>query len=620
MPIAHGRTHSVTLCMSPNTCHTPHAQYAAPMITNAKLAALFERMAQLLEVLGENRFKVAAFQRAARALDGMTDQAHDLIDPGDPGKPGDLSNLTAIEGIGKGLAEKIVELVTTGELQEYADLMAKVPAGVVDLLDIPGLGPKTIALFWRKADIHSLDKLKAALEGDALVELPGVGKKKLDNLRKSIAFAESSGGRVRLGQALPVAAWFVDTLGAMKQARQIDCAGSLRRGKETIGDIDIIVAATEKDAAAVSDAFVKLEPVTEVLVHGPTKSSVRTGGDAGGMQVDLRVIDPKNYGAALLYFTGSKEHNIRLRQCAIDRGLHLNEYGLTKQSDNKLVAGKTEADVYKALELAWIPPELREDRDELNLAGQDKLPKLIEMAEIKAELHAHTVASDGHWSIRELAHAAAERGFHTVAVTDHSKSQAQANGLDAKRLRAHIKDIHKVRDEMKDTITILAGSEVDILADGSLDYDDDLLAELDIIVASPHAGLSQPPAKATTRLIKAIENPYVTIIGHPTGRIINRREGLSPDMPAIIDAAKAHGKTLEINAHHLRLDLRDTHARMTIQAGVKLVINTDAHAQDNLDELIYGILTARRAGATKKDVVNCMTASALKKWLARTRQ
>ena len=587
------------------------------MITNAKLAALFERMAQLLEVLGENRFKVAAFQRAARTLDGMTDQAHDLVDPGnpgDPGKPVDLSNLTAIEGIGKGLAEKIVELVTTGELQEYADLMAKVPAGVVDLLDIPGLGPKTIALFWQKADIYSLDKLKAALEGDALVDLPGVGKKKLDNLRKSIEFAESAGGRVRIGRAMPLACWFIEQLSPLEAVEQIAFAGSLRRGRETIGDIDLLVAAKEPDAAAISDAFVGLEPVTDVLVKGSTKTSVRV---EDGLQVDLRIIRPDQYGAALMYFTGSKEHNIRMRERAIRHGMRLNEYGLVK--GDTTVAGETEEEVFKALGLAWIPPELREDRGEIALAEKNELPALIELADIKAELHAHTTASDGKWSIRELAAAAAERGFHTVAVTDHSKGQAQANGLTNERLERHIIDVRAVADEMKSRITILAGTEVDILADGALDYPNSLLKELDVVVASPHAALSQDPKKATERLLKAIRSPYITILGHPTGRLILRREGLSPDMKQLVAAAAERGIALEINANAVRLDLRDTHAQAALQAGVKLSINTDAHSQGHLDQLVYGVLTARRAGTTKLGVINCLSQPELASWLASTR-
>ena len=404
--------------------------------------------------------------------------------------------------------------------------------------------------------------------------------------------------------------------------KKIDYAGSLRRGRETIGDIDILVAASKKDAATIAEAFVSLDGVGDIIIQGPTKSSIRT---ADGLQVDLRVVEPSAYGAALMYFTGSKEHNVKLRERAQQRGMTLNEYRLEDKDTGKAVASKTEEDVYQALDLNWIPPEMREDRGEIALAeckaatrGRG-LPTLIERRDIKAELHAHTTASDGRWSIRELAEAAAARGFHTVAVTDHSKGQVQANGLDEARLEKHIEAVREAAAEMKDTITILAGSEVDILVDGRMDYPDSLLAELDIVVASPHASLAQEPEKATKRLLKAIENPYVTILGHPTGRLVLRREGLHPDMDALIAAAAERGIAMEINANRYRLDLRDTHAHAAIEAGVKLAINTDAHGPADLDELRYGVLTARRAGAAKGDVVNGMSKTALKKWIASTR-
>jgi DNA polymerase (family 10) len=321
-----------------------------------------------------------------------------------------------------------------------------------------------------------------------------------------------------------------------------------------------------------------------------------------------------------MYFTGSKEHNVKLRERAMSMGYTLNEYALADKKDKtKQVATKSEEEIYKKLKLAWIAPELREDRGEIALSEKGKLPALIELKDIRADLHTHTTASDGRWSIEENALAMAERGHHTVAITDHSKGQVQANGLDDKRLVKHIEDVRKVAKKLKDKITVLAGSEVDILADGALDYPDELLAELDVVVASPHAALSQEPKKATARLLKAIENPYVTMIGHPTGRLVLRREGLSPDIEALCKAAADRGIALEINANHWRLDLRDTHARVALEHGVKLAINTDAHGPGDLDQLPYGVLTARRAGATKQDIVNCMTAATLKKWLKSTR-
>lgn len=577
--------------------------------TNHQLAALFEQMADVLELLEGDRFRINAFRKIGRVLGDMT---ADVADIGP-----DVKELSKLEGVGKGSAQRIAEFLETGKMKDHDELVAKVPPGLLELLDIPGLGPKTIALMWKDAGVKSKADLLKKLEGDELAELPGLGKKKLENLRKSIAFTQAAGGRVRIGQAMPIARWFVEQLRGLKQVKRCDYAGSLRRGKETIGDIDLLVAADEKDAGKISDFFVKLGPVSDVLGKGATKTSVRT---KDNLQVDLRYIPPDSYGAALMYFTGSKEHNIALRERAIKRGMSLNEYALTKKDDeSKVVARKSEEDIYDALGLDYIAPPMREDRGEITLAEKHKLPKLVDLKDIKAELHAHTTASDGHWSIEDFAAAAIERGFHTIAVTDHSRSQFQANGLDDKRLEKHIMEIRKVAEKMKDDITILAGSEVDILSDGSLDYADGLLEQLDVVVASPHAALSQEPGKATDRLLRAIENPFVTIIGHATGRLINRREGLSPDMTRLIKAAKQRGVAMEINANNWRLDLRDTHAHLAIEHGVKLAINTDAHGPGDLDELPYGVLTAQRAGATKNDVVNCMSNTALAKWLKSTR-
>jgi DNA polymerase (family X) len=591
--------------------------------TNQQLEALFQQMADVLEITGGDRFRVNAFARAARVIGDLTE---DIADIGP-----DQKKLTAIDGIGKGTAERIIQFLETGKIKDHDELLKKVPHSLLALLDVPGLGPKKVALLWKEAGVKSLDELHKKLEGDALAKLPGMGDKTVENLRKNLAFAESAGSRVRIGQALPMALWFVEQLRGMKEVKQAAYAGSLRRGKETIGDIDLLVSASEKDAKVISDAFVKLETVAEVLAKGATKSSIRTKPDDGpAMQVDLRVIEPGSYGAALLYFTGSKEHNIQLRERALKQKMSLNEYGLWKEGTEArrhegtkggegLVAAKTEQDIYKKLGLAWIPPELREARNEIALAEKNKLPELIEVGDIKAELHAHTTASDGRWSIHELAMAAAERGFHTVAVTDHSVSQPIAHGLTPARLEQHIEAVREEAKKLKDTITVLAGSEVDILADGKLDYTNSLLKELDVVVASPHNALSQDPKKATHRLLKAIDNPYVTILGHPTGRLINRREGLSPDMKALIKACAERGIAMEINANSWRLDLRDAHARAAIEAGVKLAINTDAHGPADLDQLIYGVLTARRAGVTKHDVVNCMTKAALAKWIKQTK-
>jgi DNA polymerase (family X) len=573
---------------------------------NRQIARLFEEMADVIEILGGDRFRALAFQKTARILRDLSMDVASLCD--------DPKTLTEIDGIGKGTAQRIVECVTTGKLKEHDELVAQVPEGLLDLLAIPGVGAKTVATLWKDGGVENLETLKAKLEGDALEGLKGLGKKKLDNIRHNLAFAESAGARVPLGRALPLAQWFVDQLRKLKAVKQAAFAGSVRRGRETIGDLDILVAAAAGDADAISDAFVNLAPVQETLARGATKTSIRT---SDGVQVDLRIVEPDSFGAALMYFTGSKEHNVALRGRAQDMGLKLNEYGLAR--DGKSVAGKTEEEVYKALGLAWIPPELREDRGEVALAEKDKVPSLLTIDDIRCELHAHTTASDGKWSIRELAQACIERGFHTIAVTDHSKSQTIAGGLDAKRLLEHVEAVRAVAAELKGRITILAGSEVDILADGTLDYPSTVLKELDIVVASPHAALSQDGARATKRLLKAIHNPYVTILGHATGRLINRREGLSPDIHELVKAAAERGIAIEINANYHRLDLRDTHARAALDAGVKLSINTDAHGPADLDQLLFGILTARRAGATRDDVINCLSQSSLMRWIKSTR-
>lgn len=576
---------------------------------NQQLAALFQQMADILEITGANRFRVNAFVRAARVLEDLAQDVTGMA-------PQDLSKLP---GIGKGMAKRIVEFAESGAIAEHRGLLETVPTDLLKMLDIPGLGPKTVALLWKEAGIETEQDLRDKLEGDQLAALPGMGKKKIQNLRKNLRFMETASQRVKIGVALPLAKWFVHQLNTLKAVNKVTFAGSLRRGQETIGDIDLLVAANPKNAGKISDAFVALGPVTEVILKGPTKTSIRTGEDTAHLQVDLRIVAPASYGAALMYFTGSKEHNIAMRERAIKQRVRLNEYGLIKESDESVIAGATEEDVFEALGLAWTPPELRAGRNEIALAESNSLPKLIEHGDLKAELHAHTRASDGHWTIRELALAAAQCGFHTVAVTDHSKGQAQANGLDEKRLEKHIEMIHEAAAEFKKTITILAGTEVDILADGKLDYPDSLLSELDIVVASPHVALSQDPDKATRRLLRAIENPFVTIIGHPTGRLIGRREGLSPDMKKLIDAAAQRSIAMEINANYWRLDLRDSHARAAIEAGVKLSINTDAHGPGDFGHLGYGVLTARRAGATKKDVINCMSRTALAKWIKATR-
>lgn len=585
--------------------------------TNQTLAAIFQQMADVLAIIEGDKFRINSFSKSARLLDDLVEDVK-AIGP-------NIKALSGLEGIGKGTAERIAEYLETGKIKDHQQLLSQVPPGLPALLDLPGLGPKTVALLWNEAGIESMDDLKAKLQGDELTKIKGMGAKKVQSLRDNIAFAATAGQRERIGDAMPLAQWFVEQLRKMEGVLQVHYAGSLRRGKETIGDLDLLVAAKAQDAQAISDAFIKLEPVETVIAHGKTKTSIRTKSNTesalSSMQVDLRIVEPESYGAALMYFTGSKEHNVRVRERAVKQGYKLNEYALTKDENGKEtpVASETEEAVYQTLGLSYIAPELREDRGEIALAEKNQLPKLIEVKDIKAELHTHTTASDGKWSIRQIAQFAIDRGYHTLAITDHSKSQTVANGLSDERLEAHIQAVHEVAAELKGQINLLAGSEVDILADGTLDYPDSLLKQLDIVVASPHHALSQEPAKATKRLLEAINNPYVTIIGHPTGRLVGRRPGLSPDMHELIKAAGQRGIALEINANHYRLDLRDTHARAAIEAGVMLAINTDAHGPADFDQLTYGVLTARRAGATPANVINTFTQDKLMKWIASTR-
>ncbi len=573
---------------------------------NAQIAAVFERMAELTELLGGNRFKVNAFQKVARVLADLPRDVGELTD----------EELAGLDGVGKGAVERIREFVEHGRIEEHERLAGEVPAGVLEVMAVPGIGPKTARLFWQESGVASVADLQARLDDGGLVGLKGFGPKKLENIRRSLAFAQSAGDRTRIGTAWTLARRFVETLEGLPQVDRIECAGSLRRGRETIGDVDVLVAADPQDAGPIFDAFCGHEAVEEVLLRGDTKASVRT--DAG-MQVDLRVVEPASFGAALLYFTGSKEHNVRLRERARQRGMTLNEYALARLeadgSPGEAVATDAEEAIYDALGLHWIPPELREDRGEVALAEAGVLPALVSLEDIRCELHAHTTASDGRMSIRELAERAAAHGFHTIAVTDHSRSQVQANGLDADRLRRHVDAVREVAAELADTIVVLAGSEVDVHADGSLDYEDDVLELLDVVVASPHAALTQDPAKATTRLIRAIEHPKVRILGHPTGRLIMRREGLSPDVAALAAAAAEHDVALEVNANHWRLDLRDVHVRLALDAGARIAIDCDVHAEADFDQLRYGVLTARRGGATAGDVVNCLGRDELLAWL-----
>lgn len=582
------------------------------MSNNEQIARLFDQMAAGLEILGANPFRANAYARAARTLRDL-ERDVGAIAGEDPASAS--SRLADLPGIGASTAAKILDYLATGSIREHREMLAKLPETLFELLAIPGLGPKAIKGMWEGLGIASLADLEAQLDSPELAALPRMGAKTVANIRQAIAFARGGNTRVPLGLAHPLAVELVEHLRAIPGARQVDYAGSLRRGRETIGDLDLL--AVGDDLEALREAFCSHPAVTQVLARGDTKCSVRLGVDTLVMQADLRLVPAASWGAAQLYFTGSKEHNVRLRERAVRRGMRLNEYGLFSGTEERPqdhgavpVAAATEAEVYAALELPFFPPELREDRDEL----EPPPATLIGLEDLVVELHSHTLASDGRLTIDELAIAARERGLRVLAITDHSKSSVLAGGLDETRLAAHIEAIREA-DQRIEGITLLAGAEVDILPDGSLDYDDETLAQLDLVIASPHVSLRQDPETATARLLAAIRHPLVHVLGHPTGRLIGKREGLTPDMTRLCEAAAEHRVALEVNSHWLRLDLRDSHVRTAVRHGCLVVVNTDAHDASHLDMRRYGAATARRGGLCREHCPSTWSETSLRKWL-----
>lgn len=591
------------------------------MSLNHALSELFKTFASVMEIKGEAVFKAIAFTKVARILNDMTFDIREAVEKG---------TLDEIEGIGKSSKKIIEDFVRTGKSADFEDVVSTVPAGLIPMLQIPGLGPKTISLLWKERGVTSVDELAKAIADGKLEGLKGIGEKKIEQIKQGLSMREAAGKRLGIGEAQPVGELILSQVRKFNGIEKAEIAGSLRRRKETIGDLDIIAGVVDSSTMnSISEQFTKLPQVDRVLGQGPSKASIVT---EAGLQVDLRIVPVENFGAALQYFTGSKEHNVKLRGLALDKGLTLNEWGLYKLSEYdkakketakappiKAVASKSEDDVYRALGLEYVEPEMREDRGEIEAAGSKKLPKLITLEDLRGDLHMHTTASDGTASILEMAEAAKARGYEFIAITDHSKSQVVANGLTAERLLRHVNEIHKVGAKLKG-ITLLAGCEVDILVDGRLDFEDDVLKELDFVVASPHVSLRQDTEKATTRIVRAIENRYVNVIGHPTGRLINQREGLPLDFAKIFKAAAETGTALEINSGYPRLDLTDTAARAAVAAGCKLSINTDAHSIEGLDEMRFGIQVARRAWATAGDVINCMKGKQLLEFIAKKRK
>jgi len=592
-------------------------RYDGGMSLNHTLADLFANLASIMDIKGENSFKAIAFAKVGRLLKDMTFDVSKAVEDG---------SIKSIKGVGESSRKIIEDFVRTGRSTDYDEVAASVPAGLLEMMSIPGLGPKTIALVWKERGITSVAGLSKAIEEGKLDGLKGMGEKKIESIKQGIAIRSTAGLRTGIVDALPLAESFVARVRAIPGVKQAEYAGSLRRRRETVGDLDLICTLDSgATGESVSSQFVKFAEVERILGQGATKASVLT---AGGLQVDLRVVPQENLGAALLYFTGSKDHNVRLRSRAQDAGMTLNEWGLYELAafenapkktghapELTPVASRTEADVYKKLGLDFIPPELREDRGEIDLASEKKLPRLIELGDLRGDLHLHTTASDGVDSIDAMIEGAIALGYEFLCITDHSKSQTIANGLTAERLLKHVKEIHKAAEKYKKQITVWAGSEVDILADGHLDYEDAVLAELDFVVASPHVALRQEPDKATDRIMRAIENRYVNVIGHPTGRLIDQRLGLPLDFSRVFEAAKQTGTALEINSGYPRLDLNDVQARGAKLAGVKLSINTDAHSIGGLGTMPFGLNVARRAGLEAGDVINCMSVTQLSKFV-----
>jgi DNA polymerase (family 10) len=597
------------------------ARYDLGTMRNHELAGVFDRIADILEITGEDRFRINSYRKVARSLSDLTEDVADIAARG---------ALVGIPGVGKSTVGKIEEWLKTGKMAAYEEARAKVPPGLPELLKIGGLGPKTVAQFWSELQIAGLDDLKAALADGRIAGLKGFGEKKLENVRKAVAELEAmkasgAASRVLLGLAWPVAESVAQRLRGLPGVLRAEPAGSLRRRKESVGDLDFVVAVkSAADAPAVTAAVTKFPEVAAVLAHGDTKASVRLAVDGGTIQADVRAVPEASFGAALQYFTGSKEHNVRVREIAVRKGMRLNEYGLFRGEE--LVAAATEEQVYAALGMAWVPPELREDRGEIDAASAaasapagGRLPALVELADIRGDLHMHTTASDGRNTIADMAEAAKKAGYAYIAITDHSQGLAVARGLSPERLRQHIKDIREA-ERAVGGIRILAGSEVDIRADGTLDYDDDMLAELDWVIGSIHGAMNMPHADMTARLLKAVSNPRLHVLGHPTARYIGRRAPVDADWEAVIRACRDRGVAMEVNASMERLDLSDVNCRAAVDAGVTLVISTDSHETGGLWQMPLGVGTARRGWARKSDVLNTRDLKGLEAWLAERRK
>jgi DNA polymerase (family 10) len=574
-------------------------------MTNRDLAGVFQMIAALLEIKGENIYKILAYRKAADSLNNLGREADDLAREQD---------LTSIPGVGKAIADKISELLDTGKLEFLEKLKQEVPPSLTELLEVPDLGPKKVSLFWKQLGITNLAELEAAARQGKLRSLPGMGEKSEGKIIAGIESLRRRTDHMPLGQAWPAAQDLLAYLRQTPQVLRAEVAGSLRRMRSTIGDVDLMVSSN--DPGQVMDAFIHHPDVLRIVSRGDIKSSVEF---THKVRAQLWVQPPERFGTALVYATGSKDHNVRLRELALDKGLSLSDKSFLKEDGSELLCA-TEEEVYATLGLPWIPPELRENHGEVEAALAGHLPHLLERGDMRADLHDHSTWSDGDLSIREMALAARERGISILAITDHSGGLGVTGGPTIEQLKDQRAEIEAVQREMGDSIFLLQGTEVEIKADGSLDYPDQVLAELDIVVASLHVSLRQPRAQVTQRLIKAIRNPHVDIIGHPTGRLIPVREGADLDMEAVLSEAQASGVALEINSHPARLDLDEVYARRAAEMGIPLSINTDAHTASDLDLIAFGVATARRAWVEPENVINTWDYPRLRAWLAADRR